>query len=109
MDACERLMLFFRPIVLLFGVLLVIAPAFSTLAQRRESTDEPYVGYSQLPELNRRVASLEAQQLDHRVTVLETIQADIENHFFWANAGSAGTGLLIIEACIRLARRKANI
>lgn len=44
--------------------------------------------------------------IEHRLSVMESVQKDLESQFFWSHLGTGGTGLLLIERAMRLLRRK---
>lgn len=59
----------------------------------------------QMAELTRRMDSLESLNLDHRLTVIETMLADLKSDH-WTHLGTmAGTALLILERAARALRR----
>jgi len=60
----------------------------------------------QLQELQHRVTSLEELQLDHRLTVIETILRDLQSSSLWHQLTMGGTGLLLGERAIAVLRRK---
>ena len=68
---------------------------------------QPLANY-QREELERRVSILESQNLEHRVTVMETILIDLQSNAVWLRFNMGGTGLLIAEAVTRTVRRRIN-
>lgn len=63
---------------------------------------DPY----QLAELQRRIGSIEGLNLDHRLTVLETLLQDVQTSNFLNRFTMGGTGLLIGERVVAAIRRK---
>lgn len=91
LDQAEIVMKFFAPLVLLYALLL----ALSIFAQ------SPYER-----ELDHRLLSIEGMQLERRITILETLQAEAEKQAVWSKFGVGGVGLLLFEASIRLLKKK---
>lgn len=60
----------------------------------------------EIHELGRRVETIEALNLDHRLTVIETLLNDLNNKQWSHWATSAGTGLLILERLVRALQMK---
>ena len=92
----ENIMRSFAPAVLAYAALLIV----SALAQ-----PSPRFG-SDTIDLERRIANLESVNADRRLAVLETIQREAEDQAFWSRVTSGGTGLLLVEASVRLIRRR---
>lgn len=83
----------------LYGAMLVIGALASfgqTLPPRQQAADA----------LDRRIAQLEALQLDHRITVLETVERDLRDSMFWSKIADGGVGLLLLEKALLLARKR---
>lgn len=60
----------------------------------------------QVTDLERRVTNIEALQLDHRLTVIETMLKDLVSHD-WTRDGTLGcVGLLTIERVVLAVSRK---
>ena len=57
-------------------------------------------------DIERRVSMIEGQNLEHRLTVMETTMMDLQNSAFWTRLNMGGTGLLIAEAVTRTVRKK---
>lgn len=84
----------FLGLVMTYGIILVCCGiSFSLYGQSKD-------------DLERRVTKLEDQNLEHRVTVMETILADLQNSALWQRLNMGGTGLLIAEAVTRTVKRK---
>ena len=92
----------FHLIVAVFAGLLIIAPLASVNAQEVAFKD-----------LDRRLNAIEGEQLDHRVTVIETTLMDIlaglkhlDDQGPWHQGATVGTGLLIAERVYVAVKRK---
>ena len=95
-NAFRRLHDVFLGCVMTYGAFLVF---FSTT---------PYV-WAQQPsrdELERRVMTIEGQNLEHRVTVMETVLTDLQSNILWQRLNMGGTGLLLAEVVTRRIRGK---
>lgn len=57
-------------------------------------------------DLERRVTAIESQNLEHRMTVMETTLVDLQNSALWMRMNMAGTGLLIAEAVTRAVNKR---
>ena len=84
-----------------YGVLLVFfSVSLSLVGQSQQSRED---------DLTRRVAVLEGQNLEHRVTVMETILSQLQDNIIWVRLNMGGTGLLIAEAVTRqMTKRRAG-
>ena len=88
----------FNVSVMVFAVTLILAGIFPAHAQ------SPIV----IQDLARRITDLEALNLDHRLTVIETILNDLHADH-WTHLGTmVGTGLLIMERAARAVTKKAQ-
>lgn len=81
---------------------LLLGGTFAVEAQPQPAT-------AQLEELERRVNDLEQLQLDHRLTVLETIQRETESTDLLMKLTSGGTGILLLEAGVRIFRGRRAV
>lgn len=89
------------PMVLVFGTMLVIACSYSLVHAQSIET---------------RIESLEKESfstkldVDHRLTVLETLLKDLQESTTWFKISTGGTGLLIIKASLEVlgVRNKAR-
>jgi len=62
----------------------------------------------EVTELERRINSMESLNLDHRLTVIETLLLDLQNSSTWSRFTMGGTGLLIAERVVAALRRKSQ-
>lgn len=93
----------FRSVVFVYAVALILFPLLPALGQRRIL---PPAQDFDLSELGHRLDAVERLDLERRLTVLETIQTETKEDAMWHKGSSVGTGLLLIEAVSRVARRK---
>lgn len=79
----------------LFALVLMITAVFPLRAESPQVT-----------ELERRVTNIEALQLDHRLTVIETMLKDLVSDH-WTHEGTMlGVGLLTMERVARAIQKK---
>lgn len=97
----KTLSLPFHILVGAYAVMLMLFSLFSPIvhAQHVIETITP-------SELERRLNVLDALNLDHRVTVIETTLQDLINSIGWYKLTSGGTGLLLMEAVYRHTKKK---
>jgi len=57
-------------------------------------------------ELDRRITSIENLNLDHRLTVIETLLNDLKDESLWHKGSTIGTGLLILERGVWALKKK---
>lgn len=97
----------FHMIVCSFAILLMFAP-FIPVVKAQDAG---------VRELDRRIATIESQALDHRTTAIEVALADFKEQLkdlkdelhsadLWHKCGTAGTGLLIAERGVWALRKK---
>lgn len=85
-------------LMFVFAVTLIASAVFPVHAQQ-----EPVV-----EDLNRRISTLEGMNLDHRLTVIETLLNDLHNNS-WTHVGTMiGTAVLIIERATQRLRKNMN-
>lgn len=85
----------FNICVFLYAVVLMVTAVYPVHAQNREEVSD----------LQRRVSSIEALNLDHRLTVIETMLTDL--HSDWTRTGSlVGVALLIAERAAQAVKQK---
>jgi phenylpyruvate tautomerase PptA (4-oxalocrotonate tautomerase family) len=90
--------LLFNVSVMFFALVLILAAVFPAKAQSPAG----------MAELARRITDLEALNLDHRLTVIETILNDLHSDH-WTHLGTMiGTGLLILERGARAINKKVS-
>lgn len=89
------------PVVLVFGTMLVIACSYSLV--RAQSLE------IKIEALERESFSTKLD-VDHRLTVLETLLKDLQESTTWFKISTGGTGLLIIKASLEVlgVRNKAR-
>lgn len=90
--------LLFNVGVMLFAGILLLTAAFPASAQ----------SHLEVQDLDRRVTSIEGLNLDHRLTVIETLLTNL-NSDHWTHLGTMiGTGLLILERGARAISKKVE-
>lgn len=93
------------PMAAVFGVLLVIGPIVYAFAQTPTRQDyEIEALENQVRTLDQ--ATHDIRDIDRRVTILETIQHTLGEENIWQRGSSIGTGLLILEAAVRIGNKK---
>lgn len=84
--------------VMFFALVLIITAGFDVHAQTTVEVED----------LARRITSMEALNLDHRLTIIETLLNDLHSDH-WTHLGTmVGTGLLILERGARAIGKKVN-
>jgi len=81
--------------VLAYAALLIAAPILWNIASAQDRL-----------EVDRRLDNLEKLNLDHRLTVIETLLTEQREASRWGLWSMGGVGLLLGEAAIRVAKRK---
>lgn len=85
------------PYVLAFAMLLVGAPWIPVYAQhpRGITQDDRDIG-----EINRRLNGFDGLQIEHRLSMVETLIQDLKDQALWNKLTTTGTGLLLGERAI---------
>ena len=94
-----------RPLVLGYAFLLVVGPFMPLVGQRSSEV----ASLQQVGDLTRRVELLERMDLEKRLTILETVQAQDKENALWHRGSSVGVGLLIIERVVGMRKRKVRV
>lgn len=82
--------------VFLYAVVLMVTGVYPVHAQTREEVSD----------LQRRVGNIESLNVDHRLTVIETMLEDLHSDR-WTHTGSLiGVGLLIMERAAQAVKQK---
>lgn len=89
--------LLFHFAVLQFAIVMMVAAVYPVHAQN-----------PQVEELTRRITSLETLNLDHRLTVIETLLNDIHGDHWGQQMTMGGTALLILERAVQAFRKKVK-
>ena len=89
----------FHVIILTFGFLLMLVAVMPVHAQAPEV---------EVHDLDRRVRVIEDLNLDHRLTVMETILMELKDGDNWQRVTMGGTGLLIAERVFWTFKKKAE-
>jgi len=92
--------LIFHLLVCAYAVALLIG-AISVRAQPIQQFE--------ITELERRITSIEALNLDHRLTIIETILNEINSQKIFDRLTMGGTGLLIAERVVNTLRKKKEL
>lgn len=103
-DILRGTILIFRPAVFVFAVLLIGLPWIPLHGQQQPA--QITIDRFELNEVGHRLEAIEHLDLQHRLTVLETIQQDAKEDVIWHKGSSVGTGLLLIEAVARTVKKK---
>lgn len=99
-NLANALSLPFHILVGAYAVMLMLFSLFGPVVHAQHVTDITP------SELERRLNVLDALNLDHRVTVMETTLQDLINSIGWYKLTSGGTGLLLMEAVYRHTKKK---
>jgi hypothetical protein len=90
----------FNICVCLFALILLLTAVFPTKAAAQSNA---------ISQLDRRVTSIEALNLDHRLTVIETMLEEVHSDR-WTHTGSmVGVGLLLIKEAVEAIVKRIKI
>lgn len=85
--------------VCFFALVLLVAAVFPPKAAAQ----------SAISELDRRVTSIEALNLDHRLTIIETMLTDVHSDR-WTHTGSMiGVGLLLMKEAVEAIMKRVKV
>lgn len=90
----------FNVVVSLFAVVLIVMSFVPVIAA------QPLPKQVEIEDLERRVAGFESLNLDHRLTVIETILKEDQDNEWKSSATGIGTGLLIVHTAYREVRKR---
>lgn len=93
----------FHILVSVYAVLLVMLSIESVVAKA-----QPVQQY-QITEVERRVSSIETLNLDHRLTIIETILTELNTSKIFDRLTMGGTGLLIVERVVMAMRKRKEL
>ena len=86
--------------VCFFALVLLIAAAFPSKAIAQQSA---------ISELDRRITSIEALNLDHRLTIIETMLEEVHSDR-WTHTGSmVGVGLLLLKEAVEAIVKRIKV
>jgi hypothetical protein len=104
-ERIQKWMYWFSPLVAMYAIFMIAFP-FMSFAQ-----------FTPYRDVDRRIESIEKtdiqvatvlQNLDKRITVLETIQKTLDENNIWQKGTSVGMGMLLLETVVRLASRRSK-
>jgi len=99
----SALFYWFHILVSAYAVLLMMLSLESIVARA-----QPVEQY-QITDLERRVASIEILNLDHRLTIMETILNELNTGKIFDRLTMGGTGLLITERVVMVLRKRKEM
>jgi hypothetical protein len=83
-----------------YGLFMLMAVVFPPLHSQSRVESE------QQSDLERRIAALESMNVDHRLTILETIRQESEDSLLWSRVSTGGMGLLVMERMAGILRKR---
>ena len=89
----------FNVVVSLFAVVLMVMSFVPIIAAQPQQQVE-------IEDFGRRVAGFESLNLDHRLTVIETLLKEDQDNEWKHSATGIGTGLLIVHTAYREVRKR---
>ncbi len=95
----------FLSAVTVYAGMLICLPVVVYVAHAQQA-DRIQRLLDQKDDIERRIRELESLNLDHRLTVIETLLRDQENNGRWMLLSSGGVGLLLAEAVFRTTKKR---